>query len=152
MVRKIIDFLAVMLFTFALLTITVKLFSNNTVLDDYLTVKGKIISLIFLRTDECITCNKSIKNCMALLNSDINSDVYAIINVKREIELKKVSQLYSWRKPTIQFKEEMLKKFDIKKDCLVVVFDPGGKKLGEVSRHDKNAYSKLIKIYKGGNS
>ncbi len=43
----------------------------------------------------------------------------------------------------------MQKKFDIKKNCLVVVFDKDGNKLGEVGRFEEDAFSKLLKIYKG---
>ncbi len=151
MVRKVIDFLAVMIFTFALLTLSVKLFSNNTVLDEYLTVKKRHVSLIFLRKDDCVTCNKGLKDCMALLNSNINSDVYAVVNAKRDIELKKFAKFYSWRKNMILYQNSMRENIGIDKDCLVVVFDNSGNKIGEVSRYDRNAYPKLLKIYQGEN-
>ncbi len=151
MVRKLIDFLAVMIFTFALLTISVKLFSNNTVLDDYLTVDDKPVSLIFLRTDDCVSCNKSIKDCVALLNSNIRSDVYAIVNAKRDIELKKISKFFKWQKNMIKLEDTMHENLRINKDCLVVVFDSEGNKLGEVSRYDRKAYNKLLKLFEGEN-
>ncbi len=149
MVRKYTLIVTTFLCLSMALLLTVELIAKETVLDEYLEIKERPVSLIFLRTDECLGCNKTVMRCFNLLNSDIDCDVYAVVNARRQIELKKFSRLFRWKKATMLLKEEMQKKFDIKKNCLVVVFDKNGNKLGEVGRFEEDAFSKLLKIYKG---
>jgi len=150
MVREVKSMFAFICLVLALV-FTLELIAKVTVLDEYLNVKDRKVSLIFLYTNECLGCNRTVMSCFNLLNSEIDSDVYAVVNARRQIELKKFSKLFRWKKETILYKEEMRRKFNIKDDCLVVVFDNEGNKLEEVSRFDKEAFSKIAKLYKKEN-
>lgn len=142
--KAFIYFLSILILTFSLLT-TIPANTETKVFG--VEINEPLTAFIFLKNNECLGCSIFIQDCFDFFNNQKKIPAIAVVECKREIELKKFIKTYSWKSKCIVDKNyRHQNKLD--KNTIVVLYSKDTKKMTSVKFGDAKSLEKIKNLIK----
>lgn len=105
-------------------------------------IEGTVAVFMFVDENECLGCSTFMLDCFSLLNNQKDLQATAIVNCKREVQLKTFNNNYSWNYLSIVDKNYK-EKYNLAPNTVVVLAFQDSENLIEFCEDDYQAIEEI---------